>query len=147
MSDTEMIRCPACGASNRVPQPVSPKLAPVCGRCKTLLRASGSPLTVSDASFSVDVEQSPLPVLLDFWAPWCPPCRMLTPVIEQLATEMSGLVRVAKLNIDENPLITSRFHVQSIPTLLVLKGGKEVERMVGALPKAEIARRLSAFTG
>jgi thioredoxin 2 len=145
MSSSEMIRCPACGATNRVGQPASVKLEPVCGRCKTPLRAASQPLTVSDATFSTAVEQSPLPVLLDFWAPWCPPCRVLAPVIDQLATEMSGRLRVAKLNIDDNPLTASRFHVQSIPTLLVFQGGREVDRLVGALPKAEIVRRLSGF--
>jgi thioredoxin 2 len=147
MSSSEMIRCPGCGATNRVGQPASVKLEPVCGRCKTPLRAAGQPLTVSDATFSTAVEQSPLPVLLDFWAPWCPPCRVLAPVIDQLATEMSGRLRVAKLNIDDNPQTASRFQVQSIPTLLVFQGGREVDRLVGALPKAEIVRRLEGFIG
>ena len=79
-------------------------LAPVCGRCKTPLPAFNKPLTVTDASFSAEVERSPLPVLLDMWAPWCGPCRMIAPVIEELAGELTGRVRIAKLNVDENPV-------------------------------------------
>ena len=104
-------------------------------------------MTVTDATFSAEVEHSPLPVLLDLWAPWCGPCRMVAPVVEELAKEMAGRVRVAKLNVDENPVTASRFHVQSIPTLLVLKGGREMERIVGAQPKSEIVQRLQRATG
>jgi thioredoxin 2 len=81
-------------------------------------------------------------VLVDAWAPWCGPCRLIAPVIDELASELAGRVRVAKLNVDENPATAARFDLRSIPTLLVLRGGREVDRLVGALPKAEIARRL-----
>jgi thioredoxin len=117
---------------------------PVCGRCKTLLAISVHPVTVSDANFAVEVEQCALPVLLDMWAAWCGPCLRIAPVIEQLAAELAGRVRVAKLNIDENPQTTGRFNVRSIPTLLVLKNGSEIDRLVGLLPKQEILRRLQA---
>jgi thioredoxin len=76
------------------------------------------------------------------WAPWCGPCRMIAPVIDQLASEMAGRVRFAKLNVDENPLTSQRFNIQSIPALLVLNGGKEIDRIVGVQPKPEIVRRL-----
>ena len=148
MAETLMIRCPACGATNRVPQDrLARGLRPVCGRCKTPLpvgapSSDGKPVHVTDATFAADVERSPLPVVLDLWAAWCGPCRMLEPVIEELAADMAGRVRVAKLNIDENPATASRFGVRSIPTLLVLRGGQEVDRMVGVLPKSEIVRRL-----
>jgi thioredoxin 2 len=101
-----------------------------------------APVTVTDATFAAEVEGSPLPVLLDMWAAWCGPCRMVAPVIEELAKEMAGRVRVAKLNVDENPATAARFDVRSIPTLLVLKGGQEVDRIVGVQPKTEIVRRL-----
>lgn len=99
-------------------------------------------MIVTDANFDEQVERSPLPVLLDMWAPWCGPCRMVGPIVEQLASELAGRVRVAKLNVDENPMTQARFGVRSIPTLLVLKDGREVDRLVGAMPKQEILRRL-----
>src|SRR5262245_13247976 len=143
MADAQLIRCPSCGAMNRVPMDkVAPHLQPVCGRCKTVLAVDAKPLIVTDATFAADVERSPIPVLLDMWAPWCGPCRTIAPMIEQLAKEMAGRVRVAKLNVDENPNTASRFRVMSIPTLLVLRGGQELERMVGVQPKNEIIKRL-----
>jgi len=148
MADPLFIRCPSCGANNRVPQEkLGRGRQPVCGRCKTLLLTDGKPLTITDANFAADVERSPVPVLLDLWAPWCGPCRMVAPVIEELAREMAGRVRVGKLNVDENPATAARFHVQSIPTLLVLKAGQEVERIIGAQPKTEIARRVERALG
>src|ERR1700736_6940353 len=143
MTEAQLIRCPACGATNRVPrEKIEQGLAPVCGRCKTPLSASNKPLTVTDASFSAEVERSPLPVLLDMWAPWCHPCRIIAPTIEELAVELAGRLRVAKLNVDENPVTAGRFRIQSIPALLVFRGGREVDRIIGVQPKTEIARRL-----
>jgi thioredoxin 2 len=146
--DMRLVRCPVCGAANRVPwAKVAQGLAPICGRCKTPLSVDSKPITVTDATFSVDVERSPLPVLLDMWAPWCGPCRMIAPMVEELAGEMSGRVRVAKLNVDENPATAARFGIQSIPTLLVLQQGHEIDRIVGVQPKSEIARRLERVVG
>lgn len=143
MAEPQLIRCPTCGATNRVPpEKLKLGLQPVCGRCKTPLLGASMPVTVTDATFSTEVERAPVPVLLDLWAPWCGPCRMVAPVLEELAKEMAGRVRVAKLNVDENPATAARFQVRSIPTLLVLKGGREMDRIVGVQPKAEIARRL-----
>jgi thioredoxin 2 len=143
MIEPQRIRCPSCDAINRVPlDKLRLGLQPVCGRCKTPLPADNKPVIVTDATFSTQAERSPLPILLDLWAPWCGPCRALAPVIEELARDLAGRVKVVKLNVDENPATAARFHVQSVPTLLVLRDGKELARIVGALPKAEIVRRL-----
>ena len=143
MSDPQLVRCHSCGATNRVPlEKIGKGLQPVCGRCKTALRFENRPVNVTDANFAAEVERSPLPVLLDMWAPWCGPCLMVAPVIEELAAEMAGRVRVAKLNVDENPATAARFGVQSIPTLLLLKGGRELDRIVGVQSKAAIVQRI-----
>lgn len=97
---------------------------------------------MTDANFADIVEMSPLPVLLDMWAEWCGPCRMLAPIIEQLSEELAGRVVVAQLNVDQNPRTAARFNVRSIPTLLLLKNGQETNRIVGAQPKSEIVRQL-----
>jgi len=137
-----MVVCPACGATNRVPgDRLAQGLAPVCGKCRAPLPV-GKPQPVTDASFAQDVLRSPVPVLVDAWAPWCGPCHMIAPVVDQLATELAGRIRVVKLNVDENPRTAARFDLRSIPTLLVLKDGREVDRLVGVQPKREIARRL-----
>ncbi|MEN3334850.1 MAG: thioredoxin 2, partial [Blastocatellia bacterium] len=138
-TDVQLIRCPSCGATNRVPRArLQSGDQPICGRCKTPLAASTHPVTVTDENFAGEVEASPLPVLLDLWAAWCGPCRVIAPVIEELATEVAGRIKVGKLNVDENPQTAARFGVRSIPTLLILKNGREADRLVGALPKQEI---------
>ncbi len=145
MADPDLIHCPACSSWNRVPRDrVTAGQRPVCGKCKAPLEAAHGALVVTDSNFEAEVTASPLPVLLDMWAPWCGPCRMVTPIVEELAAELRGRVLVGKLNVDESPVSAGRFNVRSIPTLLVLKNGREVDRMVGAQPKGEIVRRLQA---
>jgi thioredoxin 2 len=143
MPETRLISCPGCGATNRVPQEKLDRgLAPVCGRCRTRLAVRPETMTVSDATFAADVESSPLPVVLDVWAPWCGPCRLIGRMIDELASEMAGRVRFAKLNIDQNPATAARYNVSGVPTLLVLQAGRELDRIVGALPKSVIRQRL-----
>src|SRR5258705_7195245 len=104
------------------------------------LTIEGGPRTVTDASFAADVERSPLPVLLDAWAPWCWPCQIVGPVVEEIAIEMAGRLRVGRVNVDENPSTTTRFEINSIPTLLLVERGREIDRISGVHTKAEITR-------
>lgn len=144
-----IISCGKCGAKNRVDQGTAEVRLPVCGRCGAPLEANRSahdttkPLNVTDQSFEREVLQAgALPVLLDCWAAWCGPCRMIAPVLEQLAKESNGRYLVAKLDVDNNPMTASRFGIQSIPTLLIFKNGALVDRMVGLQSKQAIAARL-----
>jgi len=146
MATAQIIVCPNCGAKNRVdPARISGGLAPLCGRCKKPLTAHVEPLELTDENFVKEVEDSPIPVLVDMWAAWCGPCKMIAPVIDQLASEYAGRVKVAKLNVDENQRTASRLNISGIPALLVFKGGREVDRIVGLAPKEQIAQRLARF--
>lgn len=95
-------------------------------------------ISVTDTTFTAEVLQSEIPVLVDFWAPWCGPCRMLAPIIEQLATEYAGKATFGKMNVDENQIVPSKFGIMSIPTIMVFHRGKAVETIVGAYPKTHI---------
>lgn len=106
--------------------------------------SGGRPVTVTDASFDQEVMRSPLPVVVDFWAPWCGPCRMVAPTLDKLASEWTGKVKIAKVNVDENPRVSGQFGIQSIPTMIVVINGKIVERWAGALPEPALRSRLSA---
>ncbi len=103
----------------------------------------GKTLELTDATFD-ETLKSDMPVLVDFWAEWCGPCKMIGPVVEELAADYEGKAVVAKLNVDENPQITARFGVRSIPTLLVFKNGQIVDKQVGAVPKSVLASKLEA---
>lgn len=102
------------------------------------MSTENAPVHVTDSSFEQEVLQADVPVLVDFWAPWCAPCRMVAPVLEQIATEYSGKVKIAKMNTDENPAKASTLGIRGIPTLILFKDGKEFNRLVGAHPKGNI---------
>lgn len=149
-----VVACGNCGTKNRVDPGNAAAQIAKCGKCGTALDLSKAadagdtkPLIITDATFHQEVLQSSgRPVLLDCWAPWCGPCRLVTPIMEQLAAESNGRYRVAKLNVDENPRTAAQFQIQSIPTMLIFRDGKLVDRIVGAQPKPDIAARLLAHT-
>ncbi len=142
----QIIQCPNCGAKNRVSVGESAIKKAVCGRCKKPLPDFvEKPLIITDANFNEIVGKSSLPVLLDLWAAWCGPCRIIAPTIEQLASELAGKILVGKLNVDENQMTASRFGVQSIPTLLILKDGREADRLIGVQSREAILRRLQSY--
>jgi thioredoxin 1 len=100
---------------------------------------------VTDANFKQEVLESELPVLVDFWAPWCGPCRMVAPVVDEIAQQYDGQVKVVKVNTDESPSVASQYGIRSIPTLMVFKGGQRVDMVVGAVPKATLANTLEKY--
>jgi thioredoxin 1 len=102
------------------------------------------PMQVSDSDFESEVVKSEQPVLVDFWAPWCPPCRIVAPVVEELGERMEGRLKVCKVNVDDNPAVTQTYNIRSIPTLILFKDGQAVRRVVGALPREEIEKEIEA---
>jgi thioredoxin 2 len=143
-----MVICPQCGAKNRLPKDRQGDRA-VCGKCRASLPFSAvfpdHAVEVSDWSFQKEVLGFPGPVLMEFFAPWCGHCQRLSPVLDQLASAYAGRVKVAKMNIDENSLTPSQYAVKGVPTMLFLKGGQPVNRLVGAQSKGEIERQLNSI--
>jgi thioredoxin 2 len=145
--DEMIIRCLNCGTKNRMPEDrINDQ--PKCGKCGSPLvnqSEQGHPVDVTDATFSKEVISSATSVLVDCWAPWCAPCRTVAPILDELAQKYAGGVKIAKLNVDENPMIASQYTIQSIPTMLLFRDGKMINRLVGALPKEEIEKHLLAI--
>ena len=106
-------------------------------------KGTAEPITLTDANFSEEVLQSPVPVLVDFWASWCAPCLMVAPILEEIAEEYEGKIKVGKLNVDENPRMTTEYGIRSIPSLLIFKDGQVVDQIIGAVPKRSIVERLN----
>ena len=136
--DTLHVACPHCGATNRLPAGRIDEV-PTCGRCGQAL-LQGQPLELTDASFDAVVAATRLPVLVDFWAPWCGPCRMMAPAFEQAGRQLGGRALLVKVNSDDNPALSSRFGIRSIPTLVRLDHGSETQRQSGALPAGAIVK-------
>lgn len=146
-TDSYIIQCTHCKTRNRIPKS-RVKDGPVCGKCRSKLPPPSvvqHPVMVTDRSFQKDVLEYPGVVLLDCWAAWCGPCSMIAPIMDQLAMEFSGHVKVAKLNIDQNPMTAARYHVLSVPTLLFFKNGRVLHTLAGAYAKPEIERQLKAM--
>jgi thioredoxin 2 len=137
-----VVACRSCGTRNRVPAAATG--TPRCAVCKHPLPWL---VAAADADFAAVVERSPVPVLLDLWAPWCAPCRMVAPGVERVATELAGRVKAVKVNVDEAPAVAARFDARSIPTLLVLRDGRVVARQVGALPAEALLNWVRGATG
>jgi thioredoxin 2 len=146
--ESYIVVCPQCGVKNRISRERWGDKA-VCGKC----RASLSPavpfptwvVDVSDQIVAQEVQNFPGPVLLEFWAPWCPHCRTLAPVLDELASEYAGRVKVVRLNINEQSLTPPQYGVNSVPTMLFFKNGKSLSRLVGSQPKAEIESHLKGI--
>jgi thioredoxin 2 len=135
--------CPTCGKPNRIP---ASHLSDTgrCGSCKSPLPPQNEPLEVDDDTFGQVVAEATVPILTDFWAEWCGPCRMAAPEVRELAREMAGKALVLKVNTEENPQVAARFNVQSIPNFVVLRDGQVVFQRVGLAPRAEMRRWLEA---
>jgi thioredoxin len=140
-----VVVCNNCKTKNRVDEIRLANGEAKCGRCGEKLEVSNDarPLVITDQTFEREVLAARgKPVLVDCWAPWCGPCRIIAPVMDQLAAESQGQYRITKLNVDENPQVASRFQIASIPTMLIFKDGKLIDRLIGVQPKPAIAERL-----
>ncbi|MCA0243882.1 MAG: thioredoxin TrxC [Proteobacteria bacterium] len=141
-TDKLLIACPHCGVTNRVPAARAAE-SPSCGKCgKPLL--DGHPLELGDANFDAVVAASPVPVLVDFWAPWCGPCRAMAPAFADAARQLGGRALLVKVNSDESPALSQRFGIRSIPTLVRLQQGRETQRQSGAVSAAAIVQLAAA---
>lgn len=142
-ADAVMVACPRCNALNRVPQARLAD-APKCGKCGDALFAA-RPVALDAAGLHAHVERAQLPVLVDFWAPWCGPCRMMAQQFEAAAAQLEPRVRLAKIDTEAQPALGSRFDIRSIPTLVLFRQGHELARQSGALGTADIARWTRQF--
>lgn len=144
--DTMIVACRKCGTKNRVPRSRVNDNAS-CGKCHARLELDGfdHPVAATDATFIKEVMESGTPVLVDFWAPWCGPCRSMEPVLETLSRKYAGKLKVVKMNVDENPSTASRYGIRSIPSMFLFMGGRVATTLHGALPLQELERQIERF--
>jgi thioredoxin 2 len=138
-------RCSSCGAMNRVPDDRTNR-GPVCGQCKARIDTSGEPQPVRGDAFEQAVASAPVPVLVDFWAEWCGPCRMAAPALADLGRRNAGKVLVLKVNVDENGALADRLRIQGIPAFVLFQGGSEVARRAGLASRASLEKWIAAST-
>ena len=145
MNNTVNIVCPHCSGVNRIP---SDRLSdqPICGKCKQHLFA-GNPLDLQDSNFDRHISRNDIPVLIDFWAPWCGPCKVMGPAFAQAASELEPKIRLGKVNTEAEPNIAMRMKISSIPTMILFRGGKELQRQSGAMTAAGINNWLQSVLG
>jgi thioredoxin 2 len=147
-NETFLFRCTECGTRNMIPEDKVNE-NPKCGKCKSSLQIEElfltQPIVVSDSNFDSKVLKSPLPVVLFAWAPWCPTCTAVAPVIDDFANDSKGKIRVGKLNVDDNPMLSSRYTIRSVPLLFIFDNGQLKETLPGAIKKHELMMKMAHY--